>query len=69
LGPGVSHELVYAWQMFEALRESIETLEIPPQSAAVAEVAQLHSALTARLTMALAELDRRGEYEQDGYAT
>jgi hypothetical protein len=55
--------------MFEALRESIETLEIPPQSAAVAEVAQLHSALTARLTMALAELDRRGEYEQDGYAT
>lgn len=69
MGAVVSHELVYAWRMFEALRESIETLEIPPHSAAVAEVAQLHSGLMARLTMALAELDRRGEYELDGYAS
>lgn len=55
--------------MFEALAASIQTLEIPPHSAAVAEVAQLYSGLTAKLTMALAELDRRGEYEQDGYAS
>lgn len=48
--------------MFEALRESIETLSIPPHSAAVAEVAQLHSVLTAKLTLAIAEVDRSGEY-------
>jgi hypothetical protein len=55
--------------MFEALAESIETLEIPPHSAAVAEVAQQSSRLGAKLTMALAELDRRGEFEVDGYAS
>ncbi|MEQ1788321.1 MAG: DUF222 domain-containing protein, partial [Acidimicrobiales bacterium] len=33
------------------------------------EVAQLHSALTAKVTMALAELDRRGEWEIDGSAS
>ncbi len=55
--------------MFEALRESIETLVIPPSTAAVAEVARLHSGLTAKLTMALAEVDRSGEYELDGSAT
>ena len=55
--------------MFEALAESIETLEIPPHSAAVAEVAQQHSRLGAKLTMALADLDRRGEFELDGSAS
>ena len=55
--------------MFEALAGSIQTLEIPPHSAAVAEVGLLHSGLTAKLTMAIAKLDRRGEYEQDGYAS
>jgi len=55
--------------MFGALAESIETLEIPPHSAAVTEVAQHCSALTAKVTMALAELDRRGEFQVDGYAS
>jgi len=60
---------VYAWRMFEALGESIERLEIPPLSAAVVEVAQQYSALGCKLTMALAELDRRREFELDGYAS
>jgi Domain of unknown function (DUF222)/HNH endonuclease len=55
--------------MIAGLQESIESLEIPPQSAAVVEVAQQYSALGAKLTMALAELDRRREYELDGYAS
>lgn len=55
--------------MFEALADSIHGLEIPPSSAAVVEVARLHSALTAKVTMALAELDRRGEWEIDGSAS
>ncbi len=55
--------------MFEALAESIQTLEIPPCSAAVVEVAQQHTTLTAKLTIALAKLDLSGEYEQDGYAS
>ena len=52
--------------MFEALHKSIETLAIPPHSAAVIEVALLHAELSARLTMALAELDHRREFELDG---
>ena len=51
------------------LTEAIENLDIPPQSAAVVEVAQQYSTLQAKLTMALAELDRRREYELDGYAS
>jgi len=62
-------ELVYDRPMFEALRETIQTLDIPPHSAAVIEVAQLHSALGAKLTLALADLDRRGEWEIDGSAS
>jgi hypothetical protein len=52
--------------MVAGLRESIESLGIPPQSAAVVEVAQQYSALGAKLTMALAELDRRLELELGG---
>ncbi len=55
--------------MFEALATSIQTLDIPPHRAAVIEVAQLHSALGAKLTLALADLDRRGEWEIDGSAS
>jgi len=55
--------------MFEELRTSIQRLDIPPCSAAVIEVAQLHSVLGAKVTMALADLDRRGEWEVDGSAS
>jgi hypothetical protein len=55
--------------MFSGLRESIETLQIPPCGAAVTEVAQLYSALGARLTIALGEIDRSGEWELDGSAS
>ena len=55
--------------MFEALAESIETLEVPPHSAAVAELAQQHSRLGAKLTLALGALERRGEFALDGHAS
>ena len=69
LGPVLAIELVYAWRMEPGLTESIETLEIPPHAAAVVEVAQQYSALGAKLTLALAELDHRGDYELEGYAS
>lgn len=55
--------------MFEALTESIQTLDIPPVSPAVVEVAQQHATLTAKLTMALAEIDATGQWEIDGSAS
>ncbi len=55
--------------MFEELRTTIQTLDIPPCSDAVIEVAHIHSALGAKVTIALAELDRRGEWEIDGSAS
>lgn len=55
--------------MFERLRTSIQSLDIPPCSAAVIEVAQLQSVLSAKVTMAVADLDRRGEWEIDGSAS
>jgi hypothetical protein len=55
--------------MFGELADSIHCLEIPPHGAAVVEVAQLHSALSAKLTLALADLDRRGAWEVDGSAS
>ena len=54
--------------MFEELT-TIQTLDIPPSCAAVAEVAQQHSVLSAKLTMALAAVDRGGEWEIDGSAS
>ena len=62
LGAVRSHELVYACRMELGLTETIENLVIAPHAAAVVEVAQQHSALGAKLTLALAELDRRGDY-------
>ena len=51
------------------LTEAIENLVSPRSADAVVEVAQQHSTLQAKLTVALAELDRRREYELDGYAS
>src|SRR5690242_4012320 len=55
--------------MVLGLREPIETLVIAPHGDAVVEVAQCHSALTARLATALVELEATGEPERDGYAS
>ncbi len=62
-------ELVYAWRMGKGLAASIETLVIAPHGDAVAEVAQCHSALTAKLATALVELEATGDHERDGYAS
>jgi hypothetical protein len=51
------------------LTEAIENLVVAPHADAVVEVAQQHSTLSAKLVLALAELDRRGEYEYEGYAS
>jgi hypothetical protein len=51
------------------LTESIDSLVIAPHGDAVVEVAQGYSTLTAKVAVALAELDRRGEFELDGYAS
>jgi hypothetical protein len=69
LGPVLSHELVYACRMGNGLADAIDTLVIAPHGDAVAEAAQCHSTLTAKLTTALAELERRGDHERDGYAS
>ena len=55
--------------MFEVLAAEIGGLEIPPSCAAVTEVALLSSALRAKVTMALAEVDLGGEWAVDGSAT
>ena len=55
--------------MGNGLAEAIETLVIAPHGDAVAEVAQCHSALTAKLVTALVELERRGDHEAEGYAS
>ena len=48
------------------LTEAIDSLVIAPHGDAVVEVAQQHSTLSAKLALALAELDRRREYEIRG---
>lgn len=48
---------------------AIQTLDIPPSCAAVAEVAQQQSTLSAKLTIALAAVDRGGEWGIDGSAS
>jgi hypothetical protein len=55
--------------MVLGLTESIDSLLIAPHADAVAEVAQCHSALTAKLATALVELERTGDHERDGYAS
>jgi hypothetical protein len=55
--------------MGNGLAESIETLVIAPHGDAVVEVAQQYSTLRAKLALALAELDHRGEFELEGYAS
>src|SRR5690349_19192470 len=55
--------------MLLGLTESIDSLVIAPHADAVAEVAQGYSTLRAKLTLALAELDHRGEHEVEGYAS
>ena len=51
------------------LTESIDSLVIAPHADAVVEVAQGCSTLSAKLALALAELDRRGEFQYEGYAS
>lgn len=60
---------MYAVGMVLGLTESIDSLLIAPHADAVVEVAQQHSTLTAKLAVALAELDRRGEFTYEGYAS
>ena len=65
----MSYELVYACLMELGLTEAIDSLVVAPHADAVIEVAQQHSTLTAKLALALAELDRRGEFAYEGYAS
>jgi Domain of unknown function (DUF222)/HNH endonuclease len=51
------------------LTEAIDSLVVAPHADAVIEVAQQHSTLTAKLALALAELDRRREFDYEGYAS
>ena len=51
------------------LTEAIDSLVVAPHADAVVEVAQQHSTLSAKLALALAELDRRHEFEYEGYAS
>ncbi|HYI61613.1 MAG TPA: DUF222 domain-containing protein [Acidimicrobiales bacterium] len=55
--------------MAAALRESIQTLVIASESDALVDVAQQASVLRAKLTLALAELDHRGDWKLDGSAS
>jgi len=69
LGVQTGIELVYAVEMPLGLKESIESLVIAPHGDAVAEVAQCHSTLTAKLATALVELEATGDHERDGYTS
>ena len=51
------------------LTEAIDTLVVAPHTDAVIEVAQQSSTLRAKLALALAELDRRREFDSEGYAS
>ena len=55
--------------MEQGLTEAIDSLVVAPHADAVIELAQQHSTLQAKLAMALAELDRRREFDYEGYAT
>jgi hypothetical protein len=69
LGGPSGIELVYAVGMGLGLTEAIDTLVVAPHADAVTDLAQAHSTLTAKLALALAELDRRGEHDHEGYAS
>ena len=69
MGVSTAIELVYACRMELGLTEAIDTLVVAPHADAVIEVAQQYSTLPAKLALALAELDRRREFDYEGYAS
>ena len=55
--------------MFEALREAIETTEVPAHADAIVELRRLRDALDSRLTEAEATYARASQYEADGFGS
>ena len=55
--------------MFEALREAIETTEVPAHAGAIVELRRLRDALDSRLTEAEAAYARASQYEVDGFGS